>query len=420
MHYPSLKVAFHTLGCRLNTAETESVMQGVVERGHKIVSFGNAADIVLVNTCTVTKAADSSCRNIIRKAVASSPCAKVVVMGCYAQMAKKTISQMKGVSLVLGTKEKGRFFDYLMGESKDLKKGQSFFPAATSPFGEHTRAFLKIQDGCNYVCSFCIIPFARGRSRTLCTSEIVKQAKGLVKSGFKEIVLTGVNIGEYKKTSGEALEDLLVKILRIKGLFRLRLSSLEANTVTEKFLKVLASSEKSMDYFHIPLQSGDNQILAKMKRKYDSDHYWKVIEKIMKYFPRASIGADIMAGFPGETERQFENTCRLLRELPITHFHVFPYSQRPGTLAAKMPAQIPAQIKKQRVLELIKLGKTKKNQFVKQMQGKVNDILFFEKRNKQGVFEGYTTNFLKVTVDSSHNLQNQIIPVRLKKGGDLF
>ena len=414
MHYPSLKVAFYTLGCRLNTAETETLMQGVVERGHRIIPFGDSADIVLVNTCTVTEAADSSCRNIIRKAVSSSPHGKVVVMGCYAQMARERILRIKGVSLVLGTKEKGRFLDYLAGELGRKKEDNIFFPAASSSFGEHTRAFLKIQDGCNYICSFCIIPFARGRSRTLGIRDIVQQAQNLVHGGFKEIVLTGVNIGEYKKSSGEALEDLLENILQIKGLLRLRLSSMEANTVTEKFLKVLANSEKSMDHFHIPLQSGDDQILARMKRKYNSDHYRKNIEKIVQYFPRASIGADIMAGFPGETDRQFENTYKLLRELPITHFHVFPYSKRAGTLAAKMPEQIPTPIKKQRVSALIKLGEAKRNELTKKMTGKINEVLF-EKRNKNGAFEGYTTNFLKVAMDSSQNLHNQILSVRLRE-----
>lgn len=413
-------VALHTLGCRLNFSETGSISQGFVKRGYKVLPFGEEADVTFINTCTVTDNADSSCRQLIKKAHKASPDGKVVVAGCYAQMDSEKISKMQGVDLVLGTTEKYKVFDYLDEEQSEtvfINKSSEFLGAATSVEDFHTRAFLKIQDGCNYVCSFCIIPQARGRSRTITVKDAIQNAKDVIASGFKEIVLTGVNIGEYESSSGEKLADMLKGILELDGLERLRLSSVEPNTMTDEILDLLASSPKFMNHFHIPLQSGNNRILKDMRRKYDVSTYREVIGKIIKRFPDAGIGADMIVGFPGETEEEFLSTLNLARELPLTHFHVFPYSKRKGTIAGRMEDHIQHPEKKRRSEMLRMLGSAKLNQFREDQIGQVNDVLF-ERRNKKGLWEGYTTNYVRVYVNSPLELKNKIVKTLLSKVED--
>lgn len=407
-------VAFHTLGCRLNMSETGSIAQGFVDRGYKVVSFGEKADVTFLNTCTVTDGADSTCRNLIRKAHNNSPEGKVVVAGCYAQMEADKIKQMQGVDLILGTNEKYKVFEYLAEEAElqvKIDKSNEFWGAATTEADSHTRAFLKIQDGCNYVCSFCIIPFARGRSRTITVANAITEAQKLVSKGFKEIVLTGVNIGEYESTSGEKLVDLVKGVVEVPGLERLRLSSVEPNTITEELLQVLKASGKYQDHFHIPLQSGSDEILKSMRRKYDTQFYRGIIKMVKEYFPEASIGADIIAGYPGETEAQFIETYEFLKELPITHFHVFPYSKRQNTTAAKMDNHIQNALKKERVKTLINLGEEKLAAFTQAQLGRESEVLF--EREKDGYFHGHTSNYLKVKVKSERDLKNTILPIKL-------
>lgn len=409
------RVSFHTLGCRLNFSETGSIAQGFKDRGYDVVDFGEPADVSFINTCTVTDGADSSCRNLIRKAYRASPEGKIVVAGCYAQMDAPRIAKMTGVDLVLGTSEKYKVFEYLDEDQEDvihIDKTASFYGAATSEADGHTRAFLKIQDGCNYVCSFCIIPQARGRSRALPIKDALNEAKSVLAKGFQEIVLTGVNIGEYEANTGERLSDLITELFALDGLKRLRLGSVEPNTFTDELLDVLASSSKFMEHFHIPLQSGDDEILKQMRRKYDVEFYRKVIEKIIARFPDAGIGADMIAGFPGETEEQFQNTFNLVKELPITHFHVFPYSSRKNTLAAKMENHIQHGVKKQRVATLNMLGDAKLNLFSEDQVGSSSEVLF-ERKNKDGLWEGYTRNYVRVYVASVADLKNQIRHVYL-------
>lgn len=409
------KVSFHTLGCRLNFSESGSIAQGFAQRGYEIVDFETPADVVFLNTCTVTDGADSSCRNLIRKAQKLSPEAKIVVAGCYAQMEADKIKSMTGVDLILGTSEKYKVFDYLDSEEDTvvaIDKSNEFWGAATTPADEsHTRAFLKIQDGCNYVCSFCIIPFARGRSKAISVAEAKNQAMDLVEQGYQEIVLTGVNIGEYESSSGEKLVDLVKEIIAIDGVKRLRFSSVEPNTITEELLITLKESGKYQDHFHIPLQSGDDEILKSMKRKYDVAHYKRVMKLIKSYFPEASIGADVILGYPGETEDQFVNTYNLMRDLPITHFHVFPYSKRKGTVASKMDNQIQSDVKKRRVKSIIALGEMKMKNFSLNMIGKNNFVLF--ERRKGDYFYGHTSNYIPVKVKTTKNLKNQIFDVRI-------
>ena len=408
-HSNKKRVALHTLGCRLNLSETGSIAQGFKERGYEIVEFGEEADVVFINTCTVTDAADSTCRNLIRKAHGSSPEGKIVVAGCYAQMEPEKIAGMQGVDLVLGNSEKYKVFDYLNEEETNqihVDKSWEFFSAATTSADSHTRAFLKIQDGCNYVCSFCIIPFARGRSRAISVQDAVTEAKKLVSQGFKEIVLTGVNIGEYEQASGEKLHDLVAKVLEVDGLERFRLSSVEPNTITDELLEVLKASPKVLDHFHIPLQSGSDEILKAMRRKYTVADYKRIINKIMAAFPNAGIGADVIVGFPGETQAQFDETFSLLKELPITHFHVFPYSKRKNTTAAKMDNHIHSTVKKDRVRSLLMFGDAKLNLFSEDQVGKKTKVLF-ERRNKAGYFEGYSSNYVRVQVDTQVDLSNE-------------
>ena len=410
-------VSFHTLGCRLNMSETGSIAQGFADRGYQIQPFGHPTDVVFLNTCTVTDGADSTCRNLIRKAQKASPEGKVVVAGCYAQMEADKIKAMQGVDLILGTHEKHKVFDYLSEESKNqvrIDKSNEFWGAATTQADSHTRAFLKIQDGCNYICSFCIIPFARGRSRTISIPKAIEEAKNLVSQGFKEIVLTGVNIGEYESTSGEKLVDLVRGVLRVEGLKRLRLSSVEPNTITQELLQVLKDSHKYQDHFHIPLQSGSDRVLKSMRRKYDVKFYRSIIKLIKDYFPEASIGADIIAGYPGETQEEFLETYQLLQELPITHFHVFPYSKRKNTTAAKEEGHIQAEIKKARVKKLIELGARKLADFTRAQEMRQVEVLF--EQEKEGYFLGHTSNYVKVKVkaDRGQKLKNQILPVRLQ------
>lgn len=408
-------VALHTLGCRLNFSETGSVAQGFEQRGYRCVDFPGPADVVFINTCTVTDNADSTCRNLIRKAYRANPEAKIVVAGCYAQMDAPRIAAMTGVDLVLGTSEKYKVFDYLEQEQENkifIDKTATFYGAATSSAEGHTRAFLKIQDGCNYVCSYCIIPQARGRSRAISISEALERTQALAAQGFKEVVITGVNIGEYEHTTGERLPRLIEEISKVKGIERLRLSSVEPNTISDDLLSVFKSSDKFLDHFHIPLQSGDDDILKKMRRKYDLHYYEGVMQKIMDAFPNAAIGADVIVGHPGESEEHFQNTYRALSELPITHFHVFPFSKRKNTLSAKMEDQIQHHVKKERARLLIKLGEQKLKDFAEEQVGTHNRVLF-ERRNKEGLWEGYTTNFVRVKVDTPRDLHNQIHPVEL-------
>lgn len=410
----SKTVSFHTLGCRLNMSETGSIAQGFVDRGYKVVSFGETADVTFLNTCTVTDGADSTCRNLIRKAHNNSPEGKVVVAGCYAQMEAEKIKQMQGVDLILGTNEKYKVFDYLK-EDEDVQvkidKTNEFWGAATTEADSHTRAFLKIQDGCNYVCSFCIIPFARGRSRTITISDAVKETEALIKKGFKEVVLTGVNIGEYESTSGERLTDLIKGIVNVNGLKRLRLSSVEPNTISRELLETLKDSGIYQDHFHIPMQSGCDEILKSMRRKYDVKFYRDTIKLVKEYFPNASIGADIICGYPGESNEQFQETFDLLNELPITHFHVFPYSKRKNTTAAKMDNHIQNAQKKERVKTLIHLGEAKLLSFMEEKVGTTSKVLF--ERKKDNYFEGHTAHYLKIKVKSEQNLENEIREVKL-------
>lgn len=411
-------VAFHTMGCRLNFSESGSISEGFAKRGYNIVEFGQPADVVFLNTCTVTDSADSSARNWIRRAVQSSPEGKIVVAGCFAQMEPEQVKNIEGVDLILGTSEKYKVFDYLDDDSDiqvRIDHDKNFWGAATSLESGQTRAFLKIQDGCNYICSFCIIPFARGRSRTLSIEEVVTQAKELVTKGFKEIVLTGVNIGEYEAKSGEKLTTLVSRLQNIAGLQRLRLSSVEPNTITEELLKVLVDGGIYQEHFHLPLQSANDEILQLMRRKYLIADYQKVLDLIDKYYPQATIGADVIVGFPSETDQHFNDTYAFIEKSKLSHLHVFPYSKRKGTTAAKMSNHIQYGVKKERVKSLINLGEKKMINIAEQMIGKSYPVLW-ESKNRDNYLTGYTSNFMKVKIKENLKINsNTISTVKIDK-----
>lgn len=411
-------VAFHTMGCRLNFSESGSISEGFAKRGYKVVDFGQKADVVFLNTCTVTDSADSSARNWIRRAVQSSPDGKIVVAGCFSQMEPEQVKNIEGVDLILGTSEKYKVFDYLDDDATvqvKIDHDKNFWGAATSLESGQTRAFLKIQDGCNYICSFCIIPFARGRSRTLSIKEVVAQAHDLVDKGFKEIVLTGVNIGEYEAKSGEKLSTLVSALQKISGLKRLRLSSVEPNTITEELLVTLRDGGIYQDHFHLPLQSANDEILTQMRRKYLLSDYQNVLNLIDKYYPEATIGADVIVGFPGETEEHFLSTHNFIRDSKLSHLHVFPYSKRKGTTAAKMMNHVAYGEKKNRVHQLINLGAAKCEKIASSMIGKNYEVLW-ESLGKDGYLSGHTSNFMKVKVQPhAQLLPNTISKVKIIK-----
>lgn len=406
------RVSFYTLGCRLNFSETGTISAQFKDNGYSILPFEEEADVVFLNTCTVTDQADSTCLQLIKQARKNSPSAKIIVAGCYAQMESEKLKMIKDVDLILGSEEKFKVLDYLK-EQESLESyidlHNEFYQSATSLESSRTRAFLKIQDGCNYICSFCIIPFARGRSRVGKIHLLVEEAKKILNLGFQEIVLTGVNIGEFEKTGGERLENL-VESLSLLPLKRLRLSSVEANTITPSLLKSLKDSGIYQNHFHIPLQSGSNTILKAMRRKYTAEQYLEILALIKEYFPTAAIGADIICGFPGESKEDFESTYNLIKNSPLTHLHVFPYAQRQKTTAAKIPSQLSAALKKERVRSLIQLGEEKKENYAKSLVGSIVEVLFEKKKNN--LSQGYTPEFLKCFV--SENIpENSIAKVVL-------
>ena len=412
-------VAFYTLGCKLNFTETSAIGEQLVKAGMETVEFTKGADIYVINTCSVTDHADRKCKRVVKEALKHNTDAFVVVVGCYAQLKPKEIAEIPGVDMVLGAAEKFNLVHHLADLSKrpkatvhnaSIKETRDFVPAFSKD--ERTRTFLKVQDGCDYFCSFCTIPLARGKSRSASIEETIISAEEAAKYA-NEIILTGVNIGEYERSSGERLEDLVSELAKVDGLERLRLGSVEPNTLSESLVKTLSEIGIYQDHFHIPMQSGSDSILKSMRRKYDVDFYKKTVKMVQEYFPNASFGADVIVGYPGESEEDFKKTFDLLSELPINHFHVFPYSKRKNTTAAKMDNHVQAEIKKARVKTLINLGEQKQIDFAKNLVGKTVNVLF--ERKKDGAYEGYTSNYVKVSYTSSEKLENQILPVKVSQ-----
>lgn len=411
----SKKVAFHTLGCKLNYAETSVIGNSFLKRGFTVTDFDSQADVYVINTCTVTENAERECRQIIRRALRHNPDGFVIVTGCYAQLRPDEIQKIEGVDLVLGSKEKFEIFNFIDSlEKKELacvyvtplEKLNDFGPAFSSLPEERTRAFLKIQDGCDYKCSFCTIPKARGMSRSEPEVEAIKQLSELVNQGYKEIVLTGVNVGDYGSKIGTNLYNLLKKLIRVDGDFRIRISSIEPNLLTDKIIELVAIEDKLCKHFHIPLQSGSDKILKKMQRRYLSKLYAERIERVKSLIPDVGIGVDVIVGFPGESEDDFYTTKEFLSNLPISYLHVFTYSERPGTPAAGMDNQVPKNERKRRTNILRLLGARKKYQFYLEMLGTQQKVLF-EHREKDKSIKGFTSNYIRVKTSSQIELTNK-------------
>jgi threonylcarbamoyladenosine tRNA methylthiotransferase MtaB len=420
-NYAMRKVSFYTIGCKLNFAETSTISEEFKKRGFEIVEFGEPADVCVINTCSVTENADRDCRRIVRKALKVSPSAFIIVTGCYAQLRPDEIAKIEGVDLILGSNEKFKIFDFVGDFHKNyhaqifvspISEISEFHIASSTPTSDRTRAFLKVQDGCDYNCSYCTIPLARGESRSPEVNIILEKAKTLAQLGYKEIVLSGVNVGDYGRKIGTNLFELVKELEKIDGIERIRISSIEPNLLTEEMIDYFISSEKICNHFHIPLQSGSDEILRKMRRRYNSELYRRRIEYIKSKDPDACIGADVIVGFPGESEKHFETTYNFISDLPISYLHVFTYSERPNTDAVNLPDKVPIEERHKRSEMLRNLGLRKKMAFYRQMVGKKFDVLW-ESEVKDGKMFGFTRNYVKVGVPYNPSLVNKIVPVKV-------
>ena len=421
MNQEKKKVAFHTLGCKLNFAETSTISRSFPEEKFERVPASSKADIYIINTCSVTSTADKKCRQAIKKFINLSPGAFIAVIGCYAQLKPLEISSIPGVDLVLGTNEKFEISEYLNGfikknkteiHSCDLNSTNSFSPSYS--LGDRTRSFLKVQDGCDYWCSYCTIPLARGRSRNPEISTIISEAKHIAGRGVKEIVLTGVNIGDFGKSTGDSFTGLLKELIKVQGIERFRISSIEPNLLTYELIELTLQNEKILPHFHIPLQSGSNKILGLMRRRYTRDIFTDKIKMVMGKMPLAGIGADVIVGFPGESDSDFDDTYSLLEETPLSYLHVFTYSERPGTMAENLPMKVLYKVKEKRSKSLISLSQKKNYIFNKLNIGQITNVLFEGTRN-EGLITGFTSNYIRVEHPWESRLVGQMKKVRLNK-----
>ena len=419
------KAAYYTLGCKLNFSETSTFGKMLQEMGVSTAEKGERADICLINTCSVTEVADHKCRQAIHRMVRQHPGAFVVVTGCYAQLEAEKVAGIDGVDLVLGSDEKAQLIQFLsekldqrgeratpyyIKKTKDIK---SFAPSCSR--GNRTRYFLKVQDGCDYFCTYCTIPYARGFSRNPTIASLVAQAEEAAQEGGKEIVLTGVNIGDFGKTTGERFIDLVQALDRVEGISRYRISSLEPDLLSDELIAFCAQSRAFMPHFHIPLQSGSDIVLKLMHRHYDAQLFADKIHRIKALMPDAFIGVDVMVGCRGETPECFEETFEFLHGLDVTQLHVFPYSERPGTSALKIPYVVSDQDKKQRSKRLLDLSDQKTEAFYRQHIGQEAEVLF-EKAPKGRAMHGFTRNYIRVELpakDADPALDNQLVKVRL-------
>src|SRR6056297_209913 len=415
------KVAFHTLGCKLNFSETSTISRLFKDNGFDVVTFNSDADIYVINTCSVTGQADKKCKQSIKKIQHKNPNAYIAVVGCYAQLKANEIADNLGVDLVLGTNEKFNILNYI----DDLSKNETpqvysckiesvdRFDSSHSE-ADRTRSFLKVQDGCDYSCSYCTIPLARGKSRNKKISDLVCEASKIGQSGIQEIILTGVNIGDFGKSTGENFYDLLKALEKVEEIERIRISSVEPNLLKDKIIELVSKSQKFLNHFHIPLQSGCNKILAKMQRRYNRELFQARIEKIKQLMPDAFIGVDVIVGFPGETDEYFEDTYQFLKNIDASFYHVFSYSERPNTKSASFSDKVPQKIIHERSKLLHQLAEKKQKAFYQKNLGKKANVLF-ESNNKNGLMFGFTEHYIKVEIPFNRSLIGEIKPVRLIK-----
>ena len=413
-------VALYTLGCKLNFSETSTIGNQFKEKGYQIVDYKQKADIYILNTCTVTDNADKECRQYVRKALRLNPDAFIIVMGCYAQLRPEEISSIEGVDAVLGSNEKFKLFSLI----EDFKKKdhvcvfvsssqdfEDFGPAHSTDADSRTRAFFKLQDGCDYKCSYCTIPMARGKSRSMDFKDAVADFDRLVNNGYKEIVLTGVNVGDYRKDNLR-FEHLIKNFIEIPGEFRVRISSIEPNLLSDEIIDMTTETDKLCNHFHIPLQSGSEKILKLMQRRYNLSTYEKLIYRIKNKLPDCCIGADVIVGFPGETNEDFQDTYNFLKDLPLSYLHVFTYSERPNTKAVLMEGSVNKSERRKRNLMLTNLSHKKRHQFYSEMNNKVLNVLF-EGESYNNVIKGFSSNYIRTGVPFKDTLVNKFADVKI-------
>ena len=420
-------VAFHTLGCKVNHYETEAIWQLFKSAGYERVEFESMADVYVINTCTVTNTGDKKSRQVIRRAVRKNPDAVIAVTGCYAQTSPAEIMAIPGVDIVVGTQDRVKMLDYIEQYKEERKpinavgnimKNRVYEELDVPAFTDRTRASLKIQEGCNNFCTFCIIPWARGLMRSRDPKEVIHQAQQLVEAGYKEIVLTGIHTGGY----GEDMKDYnLAMLLReleeqVEGLKRIRISSIEASQITDEVIEVLANSKKVVNHLHIPIQSGSDTVLKRMRRKYTMEFFADRLVKLKKALPNLAVTSDVIVGFPGETEEEFMDTYNFIKEHKFSELHVFPYSKRTGTPAARMDNQVDEEIKNERVHRLIELSNQLAKEYASQFEGEVLEVIP-EEQLENGLFEGYTDNYLKVQFEATEEMVGQIVKVKITKAG---
>ena len=414
------RVSFHTLGCKLNFSETSTIAREFERGGYIRVEASEPTDVAVINSCSVTEHADKKCRNIIRKIHRRNPNAIIAVTGCYAQLKPQDIAAIDGVDVVLGNNDKGDLFrrvvelqEHTEAEVYRCSHDQisRFFAAYSS--GDRTRSFLKVQDGCDYKCAYCTIHYARGASRNISIEEIVREAEEIAKSGQKEIVITGVNTGDFGRTTGERFIDLLKALDKVEGIERYRISSIEPNLITDEIIEFCAQSPRFVPHFHIPLQSGSTHILGLMRRRYTAEKYRERIAKIRELMPDSFLGVDVIVGFPGEGEEEFMETYRLLEEVGASFLHIFPFSERPGTPAIDLPNKVQSSISTQRVSRLEELSARLHNNFAKRYLNTEREVLF-ESTDRHGMMYGYTDNYLRVKCKYDTSKINQICMVKLQ------
>ena len=408
-------VAFCTLGCKVNQYETNAMMQKMIEAGYEVVDFETKADIYIINTCTVTNMADKKSRQMLRRVKEINPEAILVAVGCYAQVAKEKLEQIPEIDLILGINEKNDIVEYVEQASKntyvsDVLHQTEFLDFGDVTYTEKTRAVIKVQDGCNQFCSYCIIPYARGRIRSRKPESVIKEITDVAKEGIKEVVITGIHIASYGKDFDIEPEyrliDLLEEIQKVDGIQRIRLGSLEPTLITEEFVTRLKKLSKICDHFHLSLQSGCDETLKRMNRKYTTDQFKHVVELLKNAYPEVHLTTDVIVGFPGETEEEFNKTYEFLKEIKFYKMHVFKYSPRSGTVAAKMPNQIDGSVKEERSNKLIELSDKNEKEYNQQYIGKEVEVLLEEREGEY--LKGHTTNYMVVKMKTNENLENTI------------
>ncbi len=409
------KVAFYTLGCKLNFSETSTISRNFENEGYAKVDLNDTPDIVVINTCSVTENADKKCRQVVKKALKINPNAFITMIGCYAQLKPKQISEIPGVDLVLGANEKFNILSHIEQLEKNeiakvsatnIKETKDFIPSFS--IGDRTRSFLKIQDGCDYFCTFCTIPLARGNSRNATITETLEEANKIAKTAVKEVVLTGVNIGDFGQGSDENFHQLIQQLDNVEGVERFRISSIEPNLLSNEIITFVANSKRFLPHFHIPLQSGSDNLLKAMRRKYLSDLYRERVTKIKTLMPNACIGVDVIVGFPGETEEEFMTTVNFLKELDVSYLHVFTYSERANTTAKKMANAVPISVRRERSKQLQILSEKKRRAFYETQINGTGNVLF-EADENNGVMHGFSENYVKVKTPFNPALINQTV-----------